>query len=218
MANAALIVLTDNANIGRLDSLDSSWKAMAISPADLEVDQILFWNRDDNLISYIAFLQDKQPWLPVHIAGAPTVYLPNIALVEELLEPIFISDDSLRSLEAQGCLPKRNIEAALIADYGALFENHEPALALYSELKDHYITSRRSPSFMAQLLYLKAEGSDLLALAEEFTCAVTDNVHGEPLSELPLNWSQGWKQTDDQKRQLLSLLNSAFDASRDWSV
>ena len=203
----ALLVLTNGEGINHLETT-GSWKHMGLRADQLDVDQIMFLDVEAGTVEYVAFLNYKKPFTAVQLTeGAPILYVPNIAAVEDVLD-ISINTGAMRFIEQNllgGSLTLHH-EAATLEDIDELFVASEDEITdiLGGEIVDQLIENRRCFNQQASIRYITQTGNVAIAQEQESHGAV---VPGEQLDELPESWlAMG---ADDS---LLALLNSAYDS------
>ena len=204
----ALVIGTDSAGIERLVS-QQSWTLLALTPEQLEHDQLLFFNCDTGVLSHIALLKADAPFQPVAI-GALSAYRPQIAMVDALLDPLPLNITALRQSEQQlGRSLLLHHQAISLADVDALFcsDPDDAADALIAAIVDQLITSTHHINAYCTLEQLRQQSADRLALEAEFTGA--PHGSGQPLSALP-SAADGLCPDASQQAALLYLLNSAY--------
>lgn len=204
---SAVLVLTDLTTIQRLESPEPSWKPMAIRYEEAQdIDTLAFFCRETLSVTHVAVLDSEEPWVPVYMPGKPVTFLPNICEVIEAIEGPEMDRHQLSFIEGMDKLPEHNIEGVIIEDMDAVLNDED---LLPSLILDEFILNRRNVNTRGALRYLQEEGLDLMAVAEEFT-EVSAGLAQPELEELPTNWAKGWTgQTDEDRRSLLALLNSA---------
>lgn len=170
-----LLVLTDGRSLPNLPEFQT-WSAMALRSDQLQARELLFLDLDTLTISHMAFLKEDEPFVAESTGhGSPTIWIPQIAHVEELLT--FSPFD--RSLLAFLDMPfprqpiTRNHEALTISDVDRLFsmleDDAERGTAELGAtiLVDELIRNYRSVSVQSALRYFRGLpsgiGVDLLA-------------------------------------------------------
>ena len=197
----AILILTNTPNLSRLEGSAPAWKPVALRPEACEIDQIMFFDMTKSEVTHVAYLNAQTPW--VGSKRGPTAYTPNIAFVDELADPITVNRTAIANMAHSDALPVAHIEGVVIEDVDLMLIGSADDCTC-PEIVDGFILNRRDFSFMASLRNLEGEGSDVVALDEEFTA--DGSLPGVAMTELPAGWGE-----DDEG--LLYLLNSAFDES-----
>lgn len=181
-----------------------NWRPLALRQDQLGVDQILFLDTDNEAITHVAYLNAEQPFVSYRCCDHD-LYVPNIACVDELLEPIFVEIGFFGDLVGLEMLPEH--EAVTIDDLDDVIPAAgEAGDELASEIIDQLIKNTRNFNVQASLRWLRTEGRDHIARISEHNAEA--GLDGE-LVELPEAWSS-LCECDEQAEGLLSLLRSAF--------
>lgn len=203
----ALLVLTNSNGIDHLEMTDQ-WKHLALRADQLDIDQILFLDTEAGIVSHIAFLKYEKPFTAVQLTeGAPILYTPNIACVEDVLD-IAINTQAMHFIENNllGGSLTLDHEAATLEDIDGLFASDEDAVTdlLGGEIVDQLIENRRCFNQQAAIRYVKETPNVAIAQEQE---GYGSSIPGDQMDELPEAWvAMG---ADDS---LLALLNSAYDS------
>lgn len=204
----ALLILTNEQGVNHLEATHS-WKVMALRPDQLQTDQLLFLDVQLGVVTHVAFLDGLNPFTCIKLDNdGPVLYMPNVAHVEEVFEPICVATDVLRFIDQSlfsGSMALHH-EAATIHDIDELYgyEFDKIADMIGALIVDELILNRRSITQTAAVRYCTESVS--IALAQELEDHGSE-IPGAPMEELPDTWADL-----GADESILALLNSAYDS------
>lgn len=210
MKSSSLLVLTNQSGVTKLEAT-SEWKALALRPDQLQVDQILFLDVRIGIITHVALLNAITPFAPLATDNGPTLYVPNIAMVMECPDEIAVREDCIDYVDAQlnnGSVLLNHEALTVDTDelYSMAFEGEDAVTdLLVSEIIDQMIINRRSINQSSAISWLTNGGLAALSVQEEHTDHGV-GCTGAALDQLPASWvAVGGDQAT------LALLNSCYN-------